>query len=399
MSMFSTLPPELHSDILSRLGQRDLLKCATVCRAWTEDSRRYLCAYPVINGARSAQGFKAYLQQSPRWIPCVKGLWLRALNNNRNQGNPDPWMSAALIELAPFLPNLGALTFENWGPVVVGPELIAALRSFEQVATLDLQAPVFHSSTDLEDFVFALPKLSSLRLHNVFWRQPMGDSPLDKFEHRGRPLPLTKLQLCGVYADQAETLFRWLRDHGCRPSELVALHIHEWDHRLLFDYMSFIGDKLEVFKFWPFFLAQEDPDYSAVTLALNSNIRSLSMRTNGSPGGYQNSWVPELLRSAEQCPLEYIAFEMCLDHEGALEAPLWRRTTGILESCWPQTLCSIAFVHEPVKHEGVYLNNFLQDGTPAFKRYFATQLEHRETLRIEMRNAPVFDLGVYNSDE
>ncbi|KAL1945845.1 hypothetical protein VTO73DRAFT_1847 [Trametes versicolor] len=344
-------------------------------------------------------GFKAYLQQSPRWIPRVKGLCLRALNNNRNQENPDPWMRAALIELAPVLPNLRALTLENWGPVVVGPELIAALLSFEQVATLDLQAPVFHSSTDLEDFVFALPKLSSLRLHNVFWRHSMGDSPLDKFEHRGWPLPLTKLQLCGVYADQAETLFRWLREHGCRPSELVALHIHEWDLGFLFDYMSFVGDKLEVFKFWPFFFAQGDPDYSAVTLVHNPNVRSISMRTNSSPRGYENSWLPELLRSAEQCPLEDITFEMCLDHEGALDAPLWRRTTRLLQSCWLQTLCSITFVHEPVKHEGMYLNSFLQDGTPAFKRYFATQLEHRETLRIEMRNAPVLDLGGYNSDE
>ncbi len=252
MSIFS-MPQEIHSEILAGLGRTDLTNCATVCQAWARASQRHLCAYPIIKNAHSAKAFRAFLQNSPESRRPVKQLWLRADGSNRNKATVDPWMNRALVNLAPLLPNLRGLRLQNWGPVVAGSEVIAALRSFKQVTHLDLHAPVFHSSTDLADFVFALPQLSSLRLQSVTWESGMPEGPLDRREYRGRPLPLTKLELCGMRPDYAETFFLWFERHECRPVELVALHIFASNLPNLFRYLSFVGERLEAFTFLPLF--------------------------------------------------------------------------------------------------------------------------------------------------
>ncbi|OJT15325.1 hypothetical protein TRAPUB_8121 [Trametes pubescens] len=354
MSIFS-MPQEIHSEILAGLGRTDLTNCATVCQAWARDSQRHLCAYPIIKNAHSAQAFRAFLQNSPESRRHVKQLWLRADGSNRNKATVDPWMNRALVNLAPLLPNLRGLRLQNWGPVVAGSEVIAALRSFKQVTHLDLHAPVFHSSTDLADFVFALPQLSSLRLQSVTWESGMPEGPLDRREYRGRPLPLTKLELCGMRPDYAETFFLWFERHECRPVELVALHIFASNLPNLFRYLSFVGERLEAFTFLPLF----------------------------------------------SVPAE-ITFEMCLDREGAaLTTNLWDYITDVLRSSWFDTLRRVVFVHEPIKDEPIHHNNtfFLPDGESAFIwRFVELEGPDRPNLRVEARNAPVLDLGVYKED-
>ncbi|EIW62858.1 uncharacterized protein TRAVEDRAFT_43179 [Trametes versicolor FP-101664 SS1] len=397
MSMYS-IPQQSHSGS----GRRDPVKCAIGCQEWAATSRRHLCTHPIIKGPRSAQAFLAYLQQSPEVRPgnLVEGLWLRAQNSNR--GTKDPWMKNLIIALTGRLPNLRSITLQNWGPVVICSNLTAALRSFTQITTLDLQAPVFSSSADLEHVVFALHGLSSLRLDYVSWK-PDPDTnalPLNTAIYQLWPLPLSKVELYSMHSDTVGPLFRWLGRHGCRPSELVVSRIYERHIAYLSNYMAFIGDRLEVFDFWPLFSYQGNPVQNVETLfAHNLKVWSLTLQTNGSRGGgHENSWVPEVLRSARRCPLQKITFAMCLEDERALQTPLWRTITDIIRQHLPRTLRSVAFVHKPIKDETRYCNNFLQDGTLAFRRCFAEQLES-VGIHVEVRNAPVLDLNAYDLDD
>lgn len=136
----------------------------------------------------------------------------------------------------------------------------------------------------------------------------------------------------------------------------------------------------------------------ASLLARNTKVWSLSLRANGMPGGHENSWLPELLRSAEQYKLEEVNFEMCLDYERSLGGDLWDYIILILRSRWLETMRSVAFIHYPVVDEPVYHNSFLQDGIPAFKRYLTARLK-RQDLRIFERNAPVLNLGQSDPSE
>lgn len=134
-------------------------------------------------------------------------------------------------------------------------------------------------------------------------------------------------------------------------------------------------------------------------LGRNPAVQSLTLKLHGSPGAYENTWVPELLYSVRQRPLRDITFEMCLDHERALREPLWQNTTGIVQFHWFETLKTVAFVHEPVQDELMYHNraSFLLDGAPAFKKYFEKQLT-RQGLVVRVGNAPILDLSAYMSN-
>ncbi|KAI0373382.1 hypothetical protein BV20DRAFT_962514 [Pilatotrama ljubarskyi] len=368
-----TLPSEINQAIFSYLDGKTLRSCALTCRRWAPSAQYILFRHAKVDSLGSARRLLCALRESPHLRDLVKELTICG----RLKDTVKSWISGdidlvALIPSPALLPRLRAFRFEYWDPVQLSPKFWTLLREFRGITALHLRCCYFYVSHQIEDLIFAFPRLGFLTLDSVRWGGDREKLFVRRPGYQDRVLALRKLSICNPY--EYGPIFQWLKAHQClsvRHLELIRFGIFNVQRAAA--YVQGLGSSLESLTVGLYLPAWCDPSARFIDLGHNKRLRTLSLQIYDVTE-HSVLWVCSVLASAMELPLARIEVSLTLDHRKTLWTGAWGAIHNALTTYWRPTLREVVFTHHAVP-------GFLQDAAPLLRERFS-ELEERGVLSV-----------------
>ena len=263
-----SFPPELLLHVFEELDLSSMRSCLLTCRRWHRVGERVMYASPRLSSAAAMKCFISVLERKEHLRGAAKHLHIRGKANYSSSQRTD-WILDAPRCLAPLLPNVKSLTFENVENVPFSRPrtehtIWRDLERFVGVTELNIIQCRFEFVQDLRNFVFSFPSLNALTLSHVKWAyQQSLDPELNVHNHPRwqRILPLRTLRLAYFSTvPQYQAVLPWLESlHTVCTLEVE--HIPAMALGLLAKYLTRLADSgssLQSLAFSPLIMEHKD---------------------------------------------------------------------------------------------------------------------------------------------
>ncbi|RPD78326.1 hypothetical protein L226DRAFT_610267 [Lentinus tigrinus ALCF2SS1-7] len=352
-----SLPPELLLSIFEQLDRPSMWSCLLTCSRWRHTSERVIYASPRLSSAVTMKRFISVLEWKEHLRGAVKHLHIRGKADYSSTKSTD-WILDVPRCLAPLLPRIRSLTFENVENVSFTRQdtektIWGDLERFSRVTELHVKNCRFEFAQDLRHLVFSFPSLTSLTLSHVRWGwQPTVDPSGWQPPRWQRPLPLQTLRLAYLPSvSEYQDAFTWFGNlNTVRELELEQIPTKAlWVLSKYLTRLAESGGSLESFTFCPLITPgcgyMENVPYLGHALELQKRLTELDLRIVSLQA---MRWVPMVFDAARELPIARVALEFTLDIDNAAKpSRAFIETNERLCQYWRRTLQRVTFVDHP----------------------------------------------------
>ncbi|KAI0958360.1 hypothetical protein AcV7_004197 [Taiwanofungus camphoratus] len=361
--MASLFPQEIIDQILdhNHSDVPTLRSCSLTCHSWERSSRLHLFYTVTLVNLDILLRFSKLIESSPRIASFVRELRIKAYDNWCRRDRV-VWVPRVAPKLANHLVRLKTLRFEHieWDHMRIDRAFLNALARFSRVEHLHFFAANFCDFVEFESVISVFPRLSSLSLDSVQWKDGLSASsknilPQNQASVMSKQRPSAsrrQFELSSIYIGRFcdTSALSWLLPTSSSRSSLRRVEFLQTNRSQAEDVNKFLhslGSSLEHLKLGceiPYYNRTEQPLGNYINISHNTGLRSLHIRILDLQD-YAMLWIPAFLCQVASTRLTQLVFDIWLYHSNQLQLPVWDIIAWILSHQKYRCLEAVTFVH------------------------------------------------------